>query len=63
MNRPLSRRCRSPFIVGAYLADPGGRVEAGSAYVYSGANGSLLYQKDGAAAGDYFGRSVAGLSR
>ncbi len=51
---------RSDFMVGAPFADPGGRANAGSTYVYSGANGSLLYQKDGEAAGDDFGWSVAG---
>ena len=44
----------------AYLADPGGLNGAGSAYLYSGATGSLLFQKDGAAAGDFLGFSVAG---
>ncbi|MEW5702076.1 MAG: integrin alpha [Candidatus Zixiibacteriota bacterium] len=51
---------RADFIIGAPYADPGARADAGSAYVYSGANGLLLYQKDGAAAGDNLGRSVAG---
>ena len=50
---------RADFIVGAWQAAPGGRADAGSAYVYSGADGSLLYQKDGAAAGDFFGYSVS----
>ena len=47
------------FTVGASWASPGGREQAGSAYVYSGADGSLLYQKDGAATGDFFGGSVS----
>jgi len=47
-------------IVGAWAADPGGLVEAGSAYVYSGADGSLLYRWDGGAALDVFGNSVSG---
>ncbi len=51
---------RSDFIVGAPLADPGGQSEAGSAFVYSGANGALLYRKDGAAPGDEAGFTVAG---
>lgn len=51
---------RADFIVGALLADPGGVEAAGSAFVYSGATGSLLYQKDGADSVDLFGRSVAG---
>ncbi|HUU45288.1 MAG TPA: integrin alpha, partial [Acidobacteriota bacterium] len=48
------------FIVGANGADPNGIMNAGSAYLYSGQNGSLLYRKDGAAAGDNFGMSAAG---
>jgi hypothetical protein len=50
---------RADFMVGAYYADPGGFSAAGSAYVYSGADGTLLYQKDGAAVGDWFGCSVS----
>ena len=51
---------KADFIVGAIFASPGGKRFAGSAYVYSGADGSLLYQKDGAAADDQFGVSVSG---
>ncbi len=51
---------KADFIVGAPYASPGGMDSAGSAYVYSGADGSLLYQKDGAAALDFLGFSVAG---
>ena len=47
------------WIVGAQSASPGGRDDAGSAFVYSGADGSLLYQKDGAEAGDNFAWSVS----
>jgi len=47
------------LIVGAFNADPGGTVDAGSAYVYSGANGSLLYQWDGGKYKEHFGRSVS----
>ncbi len=50
---------RADYIIGAHLADPGGLGDAGSAYVYSGATGALLYQKDGAAIGDRLGVSVA----
>ncbi len=48
------------FIIGAAVADPSSKANAGSAYVYSGADGSLLYQKDGAAVGNMFGISVSG---
>jgi hypothetical protein len=50
----------SDVIVGAYLADPAGRSDAGSAFVYSGSSGLLLWQFDGQAAGDQLGRSVSG---
>ena len=47
------------LIVGAYLANPGGKNNAGSAYVYSGADGSLLYQFVGESASHEFGSSVS----
>jgi len=47
------------LLVGVKYADPAGRQNAGSAYVYSGASGALLFQFDGQAAGDYFGIAVA----
>ncbi len=49
---------KADFTAGAPGADPGGRTDAGSAYVYSGADGSPLFQKDGFAAGDRLGGSV-----
>ncbi len=48
------------LIIGAWRADPGGLVDAGSAYVYSGATGALIWRFDGTQAGDRFGESVAG---
>lgn len=47
------------FIIGAWFASPNGLSGAGSVFVYSGSDGSLLYQKNGAAAGDGLGISVA----
>ena len=48
------------FIVGAWRDDPaGGGTDAGSAYVFSGADGSLLYQVTGDSASDFFGNSVS----
>lgn len=47
-------------IFGARWTDSNGQADAGSAYVYSGADGSLLYRWDGALAGDGFGSSARG---
>ena len=46
-------------LIGADEADPGGRNLAGSAFAYSGADGSLIYQFDGYMLRDRFGWSVA----
>ncbi|MGB0953837.1 MAG: VCBS repeat-containing protein [Planctomycetota bacterium] len=48
------------LVVGAFAADPGGLTSAGSAYVYSGADGLLLYRWDGEAEWDHFGGAVSG---
>lgn len=48
------------FIVGNYLAWPNGTLGAGSAFVYSGSTGNLLYQVNGDSINDWFGFSVAG---
>ncbi len=48
------------LIIGAHRADVGANSSAGSAYVYSGQSGALLYQFDGAAVGDQLGYAVAG---
>ena len=48
------------LIVGAPLYDVGGLAYAGSAYVYSGADGALLHQWYGSAGYDKFGHSVSG---
>lgn len=49
----------SDVIVGAWGANPGGLGMAGSAFAYSGADGSLLHRWNGANEGDFFGRSVS----
>lgn len=50
---------RSDIIVGAYHDDDGG-VDAGSALVFSTANGKLLRRHDGVLPGEHFGHSVSG---
>jgi hypothetical protein len=47
------------LIVGARASDPGGLSSAGSAYVFSGATGAMLYQFDGTAQNGYLGESVS----
>ncbi len=47
-------------IVGANKADPGGLTDAGSAFVYSGFDGTLIWRFDGATPGDLLGSSVSG---
>ncbi|MGB0953614.1 MAG: integrin alpha [Planctomycetota bacterium] len=49
------------FVVTAPYADPGGLVDAGSAFVYSGAAGTLLHTYHGATAGDRLGMSLANI--
>lgn len=49
---------RAEFLIGAMGASPGGQAGAGSVYLYSGLNGSILQQKDGLVAGDQLGASV-----
>ena len=48
------------LIVGAYLDDNNGS-QSGSARIFSGADGSILYTFDGDSAGDVFGISVSGV--
>jgi hypothetical protein len=47
-------------VVGSYLNSPGSLVQNGSAFVYSGRSGDLLFQADGSAAHDHLGMGVAG---
>ncbi|TAH37099.1 MAG: hypothetical protein EYC70_08960 [Planctomycetota bacterium] len=49
------------LIIGAPFADPAGMLDAGSAYVHSGADGSVLFQFNGVDMGDQFGSAVAGM--
>lgn len=51
----------SDVLVGASVASPGGSAQAGSAYVFSGSTGALLFQFDGATANDQLGHAVSGL--
>lgn len=48
------------ILVGAPFASPGGRAFAGSAFLYSGADGSLLYQYHGVDPSDHLGDAVSG---
>ncbi len=48
------------LIVGAPLADPGGLRSAGSAFLFSGATGNLIFRFDGEEIEDQLGNSVAG---
>ncbi|MGH8003803.1 MAG: integrin alpha [Limisphaerales bacterium] len=52
---------KADFIVGAMLASPSGVHYAGSVFVYSGADGSILFQKNGPASSEMLGHSVAGV--
>ncbi len=49
------------IIVGAHHANPGGRMGAGSAFVYSGATGVLIWRFDGIESSDNLGTSVSDL--
>ncbi len=46
------------LFVGAHRANPGGLKNAGSGYLISGADFSILHRFDGGAANDFLGRSV-----
>jgi hypothetical protein len=52
-------------IIRAHGSDPGGRLGAGSAFIYSGATGGLLFRVDGLAADDHLGSNVssAGITK
>ena len=55
----LNRDGFPDVVVGACGAAPGGRSGAGQAIVFSGKDGRVLYNLNGAAVGDAFGFSVA----
>ena len=46
------------FLVGADFADGGGVTDSGSVYLYSGADGSLIYQLNGGDKDDKFGGDI-----
>ncbi|MCI0330290.1 MAG: FG-GAP-like repeat-containing protein [candidate division Zixibacteria bacterium] len=50
---------KADFVVGNPLANPDGFSKVGAIYVYSGADGDLLYQVDGVSPEGGFGYSVA----
>ena len=51
---------KADFIIGAPYVNQGGFFDVGSAYIYSGSDGALLYQKSGPTDNDYMGWSVSG---
>lgn len=52
---------RPDFMGGAPFSNPGGLYDAGAAFVFSGADGSLLFQKAGARSAGEVGWSLAGV--
>ena len=52
---------KGDIAVGAIFTNPGGRINAGSIYVISGADGRTIYRVDGERAGAEFGRSLAAV--
>ncbi len=48
------------MMAAAPAANPNGKVDAGSVYIYSGANGSVLYRLDGENPEDFFGGNNCG---
>lgn len=48
------------IIAGEQYADPNGLTDSGSAYIYSGADGTILHQFDGQSNSDEMGSNVAG---
>ncbi len=49
------------ILVGAPSASPGGKINAGSVFVYDGASGKLIYRLDGQNAGDAFGYALKNI--
>ena len=52
---------KDDIIVGAPVANPGGKADAGSVYIYSSGTGNLIRQFNGGAAADYFGWAVSSI--
>ena len=50
---------KSEFAAGARWTDVNGRINTGSVYVYSGADASLMYRKNGTSDAENFGWSLA----
>ncbi len=48
------------FLIGAPDTNPGGKVNAGTVYVFSGSDGSLLWRKDATRTFNQLGSAVAG---
>jgi hypothetical protein len=59
----VNGNCHADFYIGVPGADPGGRIDAGTAAVYSGDGGTLLREVDGDLGGDGLGRSVGSAHR
>lgn len=55
----LNRDRYGDLVIDAPRADPGGKPDAGTVYVFSGKTHGLLMQLNGEAAGDQFGSSLA----
>ncbi|MCI0531301.1 MAG: FG-GAP-like repeat-containing protein [candidate division Zixibacteria bacterium] len=54
---------KSDFIIGAPRASPNGIKNAGSAFIYSGADSTLICRKDGTQQNSFFGAAVAGIGK
>jgi len=55
----MNRDHYADILIGAHAVDANGILDAGSIFVYSGRNGTLLRRLDGAAVADHLGYSLA----